>query len=196
MARRDTGKYVARAASTGGGRSYRGQMPIKWYGSLFFIVLLGVVAIVYSRYERQHPVAGTAPTTGTHWYAAFAVDICGKIQPDLATNPNSSSNPGIHTNGDGVIRVEPTKAADAGNNATLSRFVSEYPKFALSATSLTVPGQKALTDGEKCPKQTPDAGKAGEVAIKQWPSSTPPGVDSPTTTNDAAGIKFVDGQMI
>ena len=75
MARGDTGKWVTRAASTGGGRSYRGQMPVKWYGTLFLIVLVGVVSIVYSRYERENPTLGTPPTVGnTHWYASLAVD--------------------------------------------------------------------------------------------------------------------------
>lgn len=196
MARRDTGKYVSRAASTGGGRSYRGQMPIKWYGTLLLIVLVGVVSVVYSRYEAQHPVSGPAPTVGSHWYASLAVDVCGNVQPNLATNSNSASNPGIHTDGDGVIRIEPTTAADAGNNATLARFVADYPKFGLTSTSVTLPGEKALTNGEKCPKQTPDAGKPGKVQIKVWPSSQTPGVNNPITTTDAAGVKLADGQLI
>jgi hypothetical protein len=170
---------------------------MKWYGSLFLVVLLGVVFIAYSRYEDQNPVAGTEPTVGnTHWYAALAVDICGIVQPNLETNPNASSSPGLHTDGDGVIRIEPTKAADAGNNATLSRFVADYPKFGLTSTSLTLPGQKARTNGEKCPKETPDAGKAGKVQIKVWPSSQAPGVNSPTTTTNPAGVKLADGQLI
>jgi len=196
MAPRDTGKWVARAAATGGGRSYRGQMPMKWYGSLFLIVLIGIVAIVYSRYEAQHPVTGPQPTIGQHWYAAFAVDVCGTLQPDLATNPNSASNPGIHTDGDGVIRIEPTKAADAGNNATLSRFVTDYPKFGLTPTSLTIPGETAHRNGEKCPSQTPDAGKKGQVLIKVWPSAQPPGVNNPTTTTDPTSVKLAAGQLI
>jgi hypothetical protein len=197
MARRDTGKWVARAAATGGGRSYRGQMPVKWYGTLFLIVLVGVVSIVYSRYERENPTSGTPPTVGnTHWYASLAVDVCGTVQPDLPTNPNSTSNPGIHTDGDGVIRIEPTKAADAGNNATLSRFVTDYPKFGLTSTSITIPGEKALKNGDKCPKQTPDAGKSGQVQIKVWPSAQPPGVNHPTTTTDPSSVKLADGQLI
>jgi hypothetical protein len=197
MARRDTGKWVARAASTGGGRSYRGQMPVKWYGTLALIVLVGVVSIVYSRYERENPSAGTPPTVNnTHWYAAFAIDVCGNVQPDLPTNPNSTANPGIHTDGDGVIRIEPTKAADAGNNATLSRFVTDYPKFGLTSTSLTIPGEKARTNGQKCPEQTPDAGKTGQVQIEVWPSAQSPGVNHPTTTTDPASIKLADGQLI
>ncbi|HXQ60093.1 MAG TPA: hypothetical protein VN799_08335 [Acidimicrobiales bacterium] len=196
MARQDSGKWVARAAATGGGRSYRGQMPVKWYGSLFLIVLIGIVSIVYSRYERQNPVAGTPPAIGTHWYAAFAVDVCGTVQPSLATNPNSTTNPGLHTDGDGVIRIEPTKSADAGNNATLARFVSDYPKFALTPGSLTLPGEKARTDGQTCPKQTPDAGKKGEVQIKVWPSAQPPGSVAATTTSDPTAIKLGNDQLI
>jgi hypothetical protein len=196
MARKDTGKWVARAASTGGGRSYRGQTPVKWYGSLFLIVLLGVVFIIYSRYERQHPVAGTAPAVGTKWYAAFDVDVCGTVQPDLATNPNSAVNPGLHTNGDGVLRIEPTKAADAGNNATLARFVADYPKFGLSSSSLTIPGGKTYKNGQKCPTGTKDAGKAGKVQIKVWAGATAPAVNETSTSSDPSGIKLANGQLI
>jgi hypothetical protein len=197
MARRDAGKYVTRAGSTGGGGKYRGQMPIKWYGSLFLVVLLGVVSIVYSRYERQHPGLGAEPTVNnTHWYASLALDVCGTIQPDLATNPNSTSNPGLHTDGDGVIRIEPTKAADAGANATLARFVADYPKFGLTSTSLTVPGSKKLSNGDTCPKKSPDAGQAGKVQIKVWPSSQAPGANEPITTTDPTSVKLATGQLI
>jgi hypothetical protein len=188
MARRDSGKWVARAAATGGGRSYRGQMPTKWYGTLFLIVLLGIVFVVYSRYEDQNPVAATPPAIGTHWYDSLAIDVCGDVQPELGTNPNSVSNPGIHTDGDGVIRIEPTTSADAGNNATLARFVADYPKFALTSASLTIPGEKVRSNGDKCPKETPDAGKAAKVEIKVWPSSQAPGVNP---TGQLITIAFV-----
>jgi hypothetical protein len=171
-------------------------MPVKWYGSLLLIVLVGVVSIVYSRYERQHPVAGTPPIIGSKWYAAFAVDVCGIVQPNLAVNPNSAANPGIHTNGDGVIRIEPTKASDAGDNATLARFVADYPTFGLTSSSLTIPGERARTNGQTCPKQTPDVGRPGTIQIKVWPSAQAPGVDQPTTTTDPAGVKLVNGQLI
>jgi hypothetical protein len=133
---------------------------------------------------------------GSHWYASFALDICGTIQPDLPTNPNSTANPGIHTDGDGVIRIEPTKAADAGANATLARFVADYPKFALSSSSITVPGEKARHNGEKCPKQTPDAGQVAKVNIKVWPSAQAPGVNEPITTTNASTVKLATGQLI
>ena len=43
MARTDTGRWVARAAATGGGRTYRGRRPLRWYTSLALIVLLYLV---------------------------------------------------------------------------------------------------------------------------------------------------------
>ena len=54
-----------------------------------------------------------------------------------------------------MIRIEPTKAADAGDNATLAASWPTIPKFGLTSTSLTVPGEKARTNGEKCPKPRP-----------------------------------------
>jgi hypothetical protein len=172
-------------------------MPLKWYGTLVLIVLLGIVFIAYSRYERQNPSAGTPPVVNTtHWYASLAVDVCGQVQPNLPTNPNGTSNPGLHTDGDGVIRIEPTKQADAGANATLSRFAADYPKFGLTSTSITLPGEKTRNNGDKCPKETPDAGRVADVAIKVWPSATAPGVNEPTTTVDPGSVKLADGQLI
>ena len=90
MARGDTGKWVARAGATGGGRTYRGQRPVKWYASLAMICLLGVALIVYSRYERQHPAAGGAARHRRPLVPALGFDVCGNIQPNLPANPNAA----------------------------------------------------------------------------------------------------------
>lgn len=197
MARRDTGKWVARAAATGGGRTYRGQMPVRWYGSLVMIALLGVVLVVYSRYERQHPAAATQPAVGTHWFAALAFDVCGTVQPNLPANPNEgTAAPGLLTAGDGVIEVSPAKAADAGNNATLARFVQLYPGLQVTSSSLKLPGKAAHANGDKCPTGTRDAGRSANVQIKVWPSFAPPGSNHPFQVSDPAALKLANGQLV
>ena len=197
MARGDTGKWVARAAATGGGRTYRGQMPVRWYGSLFLIVILGVALIVYSRYERLHPAAATQPAVGTHWYAALAFDLCGAAEQELAANSNqATAAPGLYTTGDGVIQVAPSKAADAGSNATFGRFVKLYPHLKLTASSVGLPGKSTLRDGQKCPAGTPDAGKVGTLQVKVWPNYVPPGVNNPTIPSDPLALKLANGQLI
>ena len=56
MARSSSGKSVARAAATGGGTTYRGQMPVNWYAALVVIVLVGVASIAFAKYHYdQHP---------------------------------------------------------------------------------------------------------------------------------------------
>ena len=189
---------MARAGATGGGRSYRGQRPMKWYASLAMICLLGVALIVYSRYERQHPAPAAAPAIGAHWYQAVGFYVCGKFQPNLPSNPNASTSPipGIRTDGDGVIQVAPTTKKDAGNNATLARFVALYPKLTLTSSTLQIPGGAKYTDGKKCPAGSTDAGKTGQLQIKVWPSFTPPGSNNPKVFHDPATIKLADGQLI
>jgi len=195
--RRDTGRWVARAAATGGGRTYRGHMPVRWYSSLVLIVLLGVAAIVYSRYERQHPSSATQPAVGTHWYAALGIDVCGAMQPNLPTNANqATAAPGLFTVGDGVIQIAPSKAADAGNNATLGRFVKLYPGLQLTSSTLKLPGKTAYRSGTECPAGTPDAGKTAVVRVKVWPSFSGPGSNNPTEPADATAVKFANGQLI
>ena len=188
---------MARAAATGGGRTYRGHRPVRWYSALVLIVLLGVALIAYSRYERQHPSAGSQPAIGAHWFQALAFDICGTIQPNLPANPSQTpAPPGLRTTGDGVIVVSPTKSSEVGPNATLGKFVSEYPKLSLTPTSLRLPGKTSHRNGDACPSGTPDAGKKGELRVKVWPSFTPPGSNNPFFPSDPTTLKLADGQLI
>jgi hypothetical protein len=198
MARGDTGRWVARAGATGGGRTYRGQMPVKWYSSLVLICVLGVALVVYSRYELEHPAAATPPAIGSHWYQALSFDICGTLQGNLPANPNGATAPvpGIRTDGDGVIQVAPTVASDAGNNATLARFVEHYPGLVVSSTTLRLPGKRTYTSGDACPSGTKDAGQKANVTIKVWPSFTPPGSNNPSLYQNPADIKLASGQLI
>jgi hypothetical protein len=198
MARGDTGKWVARAGATGGGRSYRGQRPMKWYFSLAMICVVGVALIAYSRYERQNPAAATPPAVGAHWFQALGIDICGTVQPNLPANPNASKAPipGIRTDGDGVIQVAPTTSKDAGDNATFARFVESYPGLTITNDTLQLPGGPKYSNGEKCPAGFPFTGKTAALQIKVWPSFTPPGSNNPTVFHDPASIKLADGQLI
>jgi hypothetical protein len=171
MAPSSSGKWVSRAAATGGGRTYRGQVPVNWYAGLVVIVLLGLFSIVFARYEYQHHHTTPAiqPAVGTTLYAAYAIDVCGTVEKPLAASTNSAVA-GITTPGEGVINVSPHVAAQAGNNATLEQLFSDYPGAALSTTKLKVPKVGTFKNGEKCPAGTPDAGKKGAVLGESWPN--------------------------
>lgn len=171
MARSTTGKWVQRAASTGGSRSYRGQRPSNWYGALVVIVILGVVSVIWARYEYRHPSSAAPkaqPTVGQTWYTAFGFDICGVQKPALPPAPISDAA-SMTTDNNGVITNAPKTSAQAGDNATLGLFVSDYRGMELTSDTIRYPGEQAYTNGDKCPKGTPDAGKAGTVQVAYWP---------------------------
>jgi hypothetical protein len=197
MARQDAGKWVARAGATGGGRSYRARVPYRWYSGLALIVVLGVFLVAYSRYERLHPVAAVQPTTSTHWAAGLAFDVCGNDNQVLsASSTVDQGTLGLYSTGDGVIQIQPKTSADAGTNATVGRFASQFSGLTLTATSVGLPKQHVYSDGSKCLAGTPDAGKAGELIAKIVPpaQSNQP---STTQTGDLRTVRFTtNGEIV
>ena len=165
MGKASSSKKVARAASTGGGRTARGRTPWGWYSSLFVVVVVGTLLVVVSR-GNVNKAAAEPPTVKDHWHTAYSIDICGTLKPNLQ---QPATLIGIHTHTDGLIHVEPQNSLDTGKHATLGRFVSGEPGFHLSRTSIQYPGEKTWHNGDKCPD-----GKAGKVVAKVWddPNST------------------------
>ena len=61
MAKSATGKLVSQIGASGGGKAYKKSRPGNYYAALVVIVVLGLAATVFARYDYQHP-AGAA-----HW---------------------------------------------------------------------------------------------------------------------------------
>jgi len=151
--------------------------------------------VAYSRYELVHPqvVSSGPPTTQQVWYAAEGVDVCGKIEPNLPAGPSGSKD-GFTTDGSGVITIAPKNSSQTGGNATLGTFVSEYKKLGLTITSLRYPGAPTMSNGEVCPKGTPDAGKKGFLTVENWSSfEVKKGV---AVSGNPLDLKFSNGQLI
>jgi cell division septation protein DedD len=201
MARSSTGKSVARAAATGGGTTYRGQMPVNWYAALVIIVVVGIASVAFARYN--YAKGGPPPTTSQTWHAGLAIDVCGTMEPSLATSTASSTNGLVMASG-GVMVVHPATSSESGNNATLGKFSSEYEGLKLTDDSLQLPtkGSHAYSNGQTCPKGTPDAGKKGEVRARTWLISTSAGKDGTLKqvggdyASSPTGLKLLDRQLI
>jgi hypothetical protein len=191
-----TGKWVERAATTGGGRTYRGQMPVNWYASLAIICIVGLLLIGFSRYQRTHQTSSSAgpPTTRQQWHAALGIDICGTFQPDLPASTNTTKT-GLVANGNGVLTIAPKNSSESGSNATLGRFVSGYQGLQLTASTLQYPGKPTSSNGDVCPKGTPDAGKPGVVVVDSWPNFTSKGKGT-ETSGPPQDLRFADSQLI
>jgi hypothetical protein len=142
-------------------------MPVNWYAALVLIVLLGAGSVALARHNYTKHTTAVAPTVGQTWHAGLAVDICGTTEPALPATASGSPN-GLTTTGSGVLLIAPKTSAEAGNNATLGKFVSEYATMKLTNTSVMYPGGTVYKNGQKCAKGTPDAGQAGVVRARSW----------------------------
>ncbi len=202
MARSSSGKSVARAAATGGGTTYRGQMPVNWYAALVIIVIVGVASIALAKYNYNKVPAVVEPTVGTTWHAGLAFDICGTMEAAIPASPSSAS--GLTTSGSGVLLVEPKSSSEAGNNATLGKFADGYSGLTLTNTKLKYPSTKVpeYSNGEKCAAGTPDAGKVAIVQARSWVISTTTSKNHEeeetggATTTKPADLKFANRQLI
>jgi cell division septation protein DedD len=203
MARSSSGKSVARAAATGGGATYRGQMPVNWYAALVVILLVGIASVAFAKYHYNQTATSVEPTTNTTWHAGLAFDICGTMQPALSASPSSAST-GLITTGQGVLQIHPKSSSESGANATLGKFASGYQGLTLTNTILKYPasGVPEYRDGEKCQAGTPDAGMVGQLKARWWVVSTKTtskGQVEETgglTTTKAADLRFVNRQLI
>ena len=204
MARSSSGKSVARAAATGGGTTYRGQMPVNWYAALVVIILVGIGSIAVAKYNYNQVPAVVEPAVGTSWHAGLAFDICGTMEPALAASPSSATT-GLTSAGNGVLLIAPKTASEAGHNATLGKFADGYTGLTLTNTTLGYPSTTTSVpqykNGEKCPSGTPDAGKVGVVQARTWVISTQTKNNEEVetggvTTLKPADLRFLNRQLI
>lgn len=182
MGRASSSKKVARAASTGGGRTTRGARPLGWYAAIVLVVALGVSGIVFSRAERRTELAAgdiSAPVANAdHWHAAYGVYLCSEFAQPIGDEADPK---GIHTHADGIIHIHPFVRSASGKKATLAVFV-DATKATLSDTEIQLPGGKSFKEGEtKC------GGKDGIVQVK---------VNDKVVTENVNDIKFADRQLL
>ncbi|HVA70102.1 MAG TPA: hypothetical protein VNF08_02120 [Acidimicrobiales bacterium] len=197
MAKSTSGKWVSRVGAAGGGKTYRKTRPGNFYGALAVIVILGTVLTVYSRYEYQNPVSTTtttvSPAIGSVLYAALSVQVCGQNLPYLHADPTFKG--GFLVGPKDVIRLSPQSSSEAGANATLKTFASEYFGLVASANELAIPTatgtanpKTTYKNGQTCSAKSKYPGKKGKVVYAYWTSF---GQKKPTLTTDPATIKFV-----
>lgn len=181
MGKASSAKKVARAASTGGGRTKRGDRPWGWYSAMALVSILGTLLIVTSREDHQRLAAvgrRDQPRVGIdHWHAAFGIYLCDKYAPPV---PEPNPLPGLHTHGDEVIHIEPGRPGEAGKNATLGTW-AKANGVTLTPTRLKASSGKAYANGDKC------GAKAGRVTVR---------VGERVIKGDPRSVRLRDGQQI
>jgi hypothetical protein len=196
VAKSNSGKWVSRVGAAGGGKTYQKNRPANYYGALAVIVVLGIVLAVYSRYEYQNPVKHHSvviqPAIGTTRYAALSIEACGETLPYLSTDPTYKG--GFTLQLDNVIGLTPQSSSEAGTNANLATFASEYPGLITTTSELAVPTAKntanpktTYKNGDVCPSTSKYPGEKGKVEYAYWSTLAQ---KQPKITTHPATIKF------
>jgi hypothetical protein len=204
VAKSATGRWVSRVGASGGGKAYKKTRPGNFYGALAVIVILGLVATVFARYDYQHPpkrAAGIQPKIGTTWFAGLSIQACGKTLPSLPDDA-ALKGQGMYALAGGVLKISPASAADSGNNATLAQFGNEYPGLLISTSQMDIPKNvlgaanpaTSFTNGHACPSGAGAKypGQIGKVTYAYWTSFGKP----PKITTNPATIKFTSEMRI
>jgi hypothetical protein len=150
------------------------------------IVLLGGVGIALSRGGGGSD--DTPPGLQDHWHTAYAVNICGTLQPNL---PQPTRLLGVHTHNDGLIHAEPYVTGsilDRGGNANLARFAESEPGFKLTSSEIQLPGGQLYKNGDKCDGKDP-----GRMVFRQWENA---GADEFKDYSNPKDVKVKDGAAV
>lgn len=149
MPKAPSNKKVARAARTGGGAVTRGRFPWLWYGSLFAVVVLGTLGIVFSRSQETNRAGADVPPRPNqdHWHTAIGFYACDEFLPEIRSDRDPN---GIHTHNDGVIHIHPFTRNAAGSNATLGKY-ADTVGLDLESDSFKLPGaERRYKTGDEC----------------------------------------------
>jgi hypothetical protein len=161
MGKASSSKKVARAARAGGAARTGERRKLTFPLSIFAIVVVGTLLVVFARIDRNEGVASAeSPTTADHWHAAYGVFVCDAFLPPLSDVKADTT--GIHTHADGIIHIHPFSDAATGKNATLSKW-GETVDIDFGGDSVTVQGEK-YEDGYDC------NGEPANVVIHEWPA--------------------------
>ena len=198
MAQSQSGKWVSRVGSTGGGRNYRSRRPVNFYGVIAIIVVLGLLSIFWARHEYKNGASPSLlpPLAGTTSYVALGFDVCGTLQSPLPAQSTTTAPLSVLSLN--VVQVAPTTRAQAGTNANVAALAKSYQGLTITSTKLALPASgstKAVSyqNGEACPAGTPDAGKTGSVVIARWSSFA---AKSPTLTTDPSSVRLTANSLV
>jgi hypothetical protein len=156
--------------------------PYGFYGIVALIVVAGIGGIALTR-SSTAGAGDESPGLSDHWHTAYAVNICGVVQPNL---PQVDPLIGVHTHTDGLIHVEPFVTGsilDRGEHVTLARFVDGETGFKLTSSEIQMPGGDVMKNGDQCD------GKPGQITIRQWPDANS---DEFTDYTNPADVKITN----
>jgi hypothetical protein len=184
MGKASSAKKIKRVQQAGATRS-PGQRRQLGYPALIAGILVVGLALTFLAVQHRRDVEKEEPAIGTVWHEAFGLYVCGEFRGTLQpTDPDAP----IVLYPDGLIRVAPDAADNAGANATFALFF-EAMGLQVTDTSITLPDGTTFNNGDDC------GGQPGRVALYDWPPQAVSETEPRIISSAIAGTRFnADGR--
>jgi hypothetical protein len=132
----------------------------KGVGTYLFtgIILIAVLVGGWQLYGAF--TADDAPAVGDHIHAALGISVCGfpvENAPAFEFRDGSETKAGLHSHGDGLIHIHPFAEDEAGDEATVGRYM-EYGGWEVAEDHLSLWDDLDVSNGDPCPD-----GRSGTV---------------------------------
>lgn len=122
MATESTQKKIERVQRAGVKRRAGQRRPLGFGALVVAIIVVGTALVLLAR-DARNSVTVTRPIANEDtWFAAFGIYVCDAYLPDAQLTDVTDDHGGIRANGDGLIRIQPTKTETAGTNAVIGQF--------------------------------------------------------------------------
>lgn len=134
------------------------------FGTYLYGAVIAVILVFGALQLYDLLTAGSEPEVGEHIHAALGIDVCGVFAENAPkfesqADSDAETKAGLHSHGDGLIHIHPFTEEEAGDNATVGRFM-DYGGFEVDEEHLTLWDGLAVTNGDQCPD--------GRVANVRW----------------------------
>jgi hypothetical protein len=164
MGKASSAKKVARAARAGGVK--RANRPrLTFPIAIVAILVLGGGSVVYAKNSHDAITNADAKPSSRnedHWHAAYGFYVCDKFQENLKDIEGKEDVQGIHTHGDGVMHIHPTKPSASGERARMKVWAP------MVGVEFYNDGWK-LPDGQEFRQDTATCGdKPAKLAVYRW----------------------------
>lgn len=182
MGKASSSKKIRKVQQAGVSRA-PGQRRNLGYPALIVAIILVGVGLTFLAVNQRQASAGEKPTPKDHWHEALGINICGDFQDPLTdVGPDRL---GIHTHADGLVHVHPFGSGASGKNAQLGKYLDQTG-VTLTDTSITLPGGKTYTNGDKCD------GKPATLALYVWPPQANDSTKPKKITTNLAQTRFLE----
>ncbi len=137
------------------GKPKKPKVQRKGFGTYAFVAIIGIAVLVAAWQLYEQFTKSDEPAIGDHIHAALGISICGfpaENAPTFEVQAGTETKAGLHSHGDGLLHIHPFTEEEAGDGATVGRFM-DYGGWEVADDHLTAVGRPQRDQRRPVPRR-------------------------------------------